>query len=407
MTLRQNTLLLILILATVILSFLYLWFTVFPGKIDPWAFQVFGTAQADKGRAYSLIPQLAYILSFLTQVIFLGWFIFSGQIHNIANAAMRISRGKESMSILIVFITIWLILKLLSFPFNFLSDYYWQHLWGLTNQSFGAWWIDDLKNSILDLGLSFLGVILLFGMFKQWPKTWWMVGAAVFSGWLVIQTLLWPVVISPLFNHFTEVRDPQIISMVNDLAQNAGLRIDKILVMDASRRTNKANAYFTGVGTTQRIVLYDTLFKDYDQNEIQAVIAHEMAHWKYHHILKGLLLGVIGSILFWKISFLVLNSFFPSGKYSPEAWPLFLFLIFIVSFLSNPLQNYVSRQMETQADIEAVQLTKDVQSTIRLQIDLATRNLSDVSPPSFIEWFGYTHPQVLTRVKTVEEWVKK
>lgn len=115
-------------------------------------------------------------------------------------------------------------------------------------------------------------------MFKQWPKTWWMVGAAVFSGWLVIQTLLWPVVISPLFNHFTEVRDPQIISMVNDLAQNAGLRIDKILVMDASRRTNKANAYFTGVGTTQRIVLYDTLLKDYDQNEIQAVIAHEMAH---------------------------------------------------------------------------------------------------------------------------------
>lgn len=399
----MNTFWWILLLITGILSFLYLWFSIFPGKIDPWAIEIFGKVQADQGRAYSIIPRLTYIFGFLVQVSFLGWFIFSGRIHNLAREAVRFSRGKEALSIFIVFIVIWIFLKLLSLPFNFLSDYYWQHLWGFSNQSLSTWWIDDLKNSLLDLGLSFFGVMILFWLFKQWPKTWWIIGAAAFSCWLVIQTLIWPVFISPMFNHFTQVKDPKIISMVNELAENAGLKIDKILVMDASRRTTKANAYFTGVGKTQRIVLYDNLLQNYDLNEIKAVIAHEMAHWKYHHILKGLLLGILGSILFWKIAFWVLSSYFPSGKYPTEAWPIFLLLILIIGFLSNPLQNYISRQMETQADIGAVQLSKDTQSTIRLQIDLAIRNLSDVAPPPFIEWFSYTHPQVLTRVKTVEK----
>lgn len=263
--------------------------------------------------------------------------------------------------------------------------------------------LDDFKTSLLDIGLTALGGMILFGLFSHWPRTWWAVGGSFFAVWLVFQSLLWPVFVMPLFNNFSKVENPQIVTMVNELAETADLNVNQLLVMDASRRTTKANAYFTGVGSTQRIVLYDTLLRDYDLGEIKAVIAHEMAHWKQGHILKGLLLGILGSILFWRLAYWILNSLFPTGKYSPEAWSVFLFVLMIMSFLSNPLQNYVSRQMETQADILAVQLTKDVSATVRLQRNLATRNLSDVSPPTFIMWFSYTHPPALTRIETIQE----
>lgn len=315
--------------------------------------------------------------------------------------AMRIAGGREWITFLLIIMGTWLLLKLLSFPFSFHSGYIWQHQWGFSTQSLGSWFRDDIKTSFLDLGLTLLGGILLLGLIKHWPRTWWVVGGSFFAVWLIFQSLLWPIVVSPLFNNFSEVEDPQLVAMVNELADRAGLKVNQIMVMDASQRTNKANAYFAGVGSTQRIVLYDTLLRDYDEGEIKAVIAHEMAHWKYGHILKGLILGILGSFIVWRIIFWVLNSLYPSGKYSPEAWPVLLMLLMLISFISNPLQNYVSRQMETQADIASVQLTGDIPSTIRLQRDLAVRNLSDVSPHPFITWFSYTHPPAVTRIESI------
>ncbi|AHF06783.1 M48 family metallopeptidase [Desulfitobacterium metallireducens] len=337
----------------------------------------------------------------------MGWLIFSGRIRGLVRDAMKISGGREWVSILLIIIRTWFLLKLLSFPFSIYSQYFWQHQWGFSNQSLGAWILDDFKTSLLDVGLTVLGGMILFGLFRHWPRAWWAVGGSFFAAWLVFQSLLWPILVAPLFNHFSKVENLQIVNMVNELAERAGLNINQLLVMDASQRTTKANAYFTGVGSTQRIVLYDTLLKDYDLGEIKAVIAHEMAHWKYGHILKGLLLGILGSFLLWRLAFWVLNSMFPSRKYSPEVWTILLFFLLIMSFLSNPLQNYVSRQMETEADILAVQLTKDVSSTVRLQSNLATRNLSDVSPPPFITWFSYTHPSAVTRIETIQELSQK
>jgi STE24 endopeptidase len=382
---------------------LYLWFTLFPGKIDPLALQLFGFEQVQKGKVYSIVPRVSYILSFLLQVSCLVWLFFSGRIHGISSAVLKISRGSEWVSILIIVIAIWFLLKLLSFPFNLYSQYFWQHQWGFSNQSLGVWLLDDFKTSLLDFGLTVLGGVLLFGLFKHWPRTWWAVGGSFFAVWLVFQSLLWPVLVAPLFNNFSKVENPQIVAMVKDLAKNSGLNVNQILVMDASQRTTKANAYFAGVGSTQRIVLYDTLLRDYDLGEIKAVIAHEMAHWKFGHILKGLFLGILGSFLLWRLAFWVLNALFPTGKYSLEALPIFLLFFLLMSFISSPLQNYVSRQMEIQADILAVQLTEDVPSAVRLQRDLAARNLADVSPPSFIKWFSYTHPPALTRIETIQE----
>jgi STE24 endopeptidase len=215
---------------------------------------------------------------------------------------------------------------------------------------------------------------------------------------------LWPIIVSPLFNSFTPVTDPEIITMVEELSQKAEIPVKEILVMDASRRTTKANAYFAGLGRTKRIVLYDTLLNNYPLDEVKAVVAHEMAHWKQGHIFKGLVFGILSNFIFWIFLFQLYRITVPFGlKDSPQILVLFLLFLSLISFIGTPLENYISRDMEKEADRVAVSLTGDTSATIRLHLNLAKKNLSDVAPHPFIEWYSYTHPNTLNRVKAIEE----
>lgn len=400
---RANTLWVFLISMALLFSTLYLWFTLFPGSVDSEALTLFKAEQIQSGRAYSLGPRLTYILSFLLQVAFLIWLIRSGRAWRLSSTCEQWARGKEGLGVLVFFFTLWILLSAISLPLSFFNGFYWQHLWGFSTQSLGSWWLDFLKQAGLDLIISGVGVLLLFGAFRIWPRTWWIMGALFFSAWLIIQSVLWPIVIAPLFNHFEPVQNLEVTSMVHELAEGAGLEVGEILVMDASQRTTKANAYFAGLGHTKRIVLYDTLLNQYSLDEVKAVIAHEIAHWQKGHIVKGILLGILGSFIVWGGAYLVLRSGITGNHYPPMAWAVFLLFIVLASFVSNPLQSSISRQMEIEADQTSVLLTGDKTAAMRLQINLALRNRSDLSPPRFIEWFSYTHPSVLTRIEKIKE----
>lgn len=400
---RANTLWVFLISMTLLFSTLYLWFTIFPGPVNPEALTLFKAEQIQGGRAYSLGPRLIYILSFLLQAVFLVWLIRSGRAWRLSSSCEQWARGKEGLGVLAFFFVLWLLLNIIRLPLSFFNGFYWQHLWGFSTQSLGSWWLDFLKEAGLDLILSGVGVLLLFFAFRIWPRTWWIMGALFFSAWLIIQSVLWPVLVAPLFNHFEPVKNIEITNMVHELADKAGLEISEILVMDASLRTTKANAYFAGLGHTKRIVLYDNLLNQYSLEEVEAVIAHEMAHWQKGHIVKGILSGILGSFILWGCAYFVVRSGIQGNHYPPMAWCVFLLFILLATFVSSPIQNYVSRQMEIEADQTSVLLTGDTTAAMRLQVNLALRNRSDLSPPSFIEWFSYTHPSVLTRIEKIKE----
>lgn len=400
---RTFTLWAYLIFLSLLFSTLYLWFTLFPGSVNSEALTLFKPEQIQMGRAYSIGPRLTYILGFLAQAAFLIWFIRSGRAWQLSTTCEQWARGREGLGILAFFFILWILLNVISLPFSFFNGFYWQHLWGFSTQSLGSWWLDFLKQAGLDLIISGVGVLLLFGAFRIWPRTWWIMGALFFSAWLIIQSVLWPIVIAPLFNHFEPVQNLEVTSMVHELAAEAGIGIDEILVMDASQRTTKANAYFAGVGHTKRIVLYDTLLTQYSLEEVKAVIAHEMAHWQKGHIVKGILLGILGSFIIWGGAYLVLRSGITGNHYPPITWAVFLLFILLASFVSNPIQSSISRQMEIEADQTSVLLTGDATAAMRLQMNLALRNRSDLSPPTFIEWFSYTHPSVLTRIQKIKE----
>lgn len=401
---RLNLIWLGLIVLAGFFSLLYIWFTLFPGRVAPGAWQYFSAEQVSQARLYSQVQRLVFITSFLVQTTFLLWLVFGGRAVALSRWVQNFTGGSYWAGLLLYFVLLWMLLRLINLPFSLFSDFYWQHRWGFSTQTLGSWGVDYLKGAGLDLTLSAAGVVLLFWAFGRWPGAWWLAGAGFISLWLVIQSFLWPVVVSPLFNRFEPVRDPGVVSMVGELSRKAGLPVDKVLVMDASQRTIRANAYFAGLGSTKRIVLYDNLLEDYPPDEVKAVVAHEMAHWSRGHIVRGIALGTLGNILFWGLLFIVIRMTEPlSMRYPPYTWAVILLFFLLVSFVSSPLQNYFSRSMEKEADRVAVALTGDVQAAVRLQVNLAAKNLSDISPPGFIQWFSYTHPPALTRIEIIKE----
>lgn len=402
--LRLNAVWLPLIITVGVFSLLYLWFSLFPGRVPPEAGYYFSAEQISRGRQYNMVLRMVYICGFLVQAVFLAWLVFGGRLTGLTDLVRLMTGGSYWGGILLFFVIIWLLLQLLELPFTLYANYFWQHQWGFSSQTFGAWWLDYSKSSAMGLLLSAAGVVLLFWAINRWPGTWWLAGAAFLSLWLVIQTFLWPVVVAPLFNRFTPAQDPAVLAMVHELSEKAGLSVSQVLVMDASRRTTKANAYFAGLGQTKRIVLYDTLLADYPLDEVKAVVAHEMAHWRQGHIARGLVLGIAGNFLLWGLFFILLRISVSQYAYYPQhVLAVGLLFVLLVSFAVTPLQNYFSRNMEIEADQVAVALTGDAPAALRLQTDLAVKNLSDVTPAAFIQWFSYSHPAALQRIKIIEQ----
>ena len=387
------------------LSFLYLWFTIFPGQITPEVWHYFSADQVKRGLFYNQGSRLCFIGNYLLQLCFLLWLTFSGRAQSLSTWARKSAWGNYWLGLLLFFTLLWLILHLFNLPFTLFSSYYWQHYWSFSTQTLGAWCLDYFTNAAIDFLLSISGIMLLFWTIKRHPATWWLFTATGLSLLLAIQIFLSPILISPLFNHFAPVQDQSIISMVKELSYKADIPVDQILLMDASRRTTKSNAYFSGLGNTKQIVLYDTLLNNHPQDEVKFIIAHEMAHWRQGHIMQGLGLYIIGIFLFCRLSFDLLKSIFPTltgTPYPAHAWVIIWLLLTLVSFISAPLQGYISQTMEKEADEVAVQLTNDIPAAVRLQVNIAIQNASDISPPSVIQWFS-SHPSPLTRIELMRK----
>ena len=398
---RLNLIWVFMIISSVLFCLLYLWFTVFPGQVNPEAWQYFSSEQIANSREYSRTDQLLFITGIILRAGFLLWFVFSGKA--VAFSDWLENHIKNYWCYLFVFFfVLWFLLKLIDLPVTLYGGYFFQHNWGFSTQTMGAVWLDFIKRSVLSLIVFATGFMLLFWCFVRCPKTWWLIGAVIVSLWMFFQIFLWPVVISPIFNRFEPANDPAIINMVQNISHKAGISIDQVLIMDASRRTTQADAYFTGFGNTKRIVLYDTLLKDYPFDQVEAAVAHEMGHWKEGHLIKGLLRDILINFVLWGFIYMLIKTIISTAtRYPAHIWPVIMLFFLLVSFTGTPLKNYISRNMEKEADAVAVMLTNNAEAAVRLHVDLSVKNMSDVSPPAFIRWFDYSHPPVMERIKNI------
>ncbi|MGD9959688.1 M48 family metallopeptidase [Nocardioides sp.] len=278
--------------------------------------------------------------------------------------------------------------------------------YGLTNQSFGGYVRDLATNAAIGWLVSSLVLLVLIGSARRWRRWWPAIAGTALAALVMLGSFVYPVVIEPLFNHFEPLPDGTLRTEILALARTEGVRVDDVLVSDASRRTTTLNAYVSGYGDTRRIVVYDNLVNDLPQAETLSVVAHELAHAKHDDPLVGSALGALGVLVAVGLLGLVLG--WRAGRERPRmatagVVPLVLALSAWGTLLVSPIQNTISRNVETRADVEALRATRDPEAFIAVQKQLAVRGLNDPTPPAVSQfWFG-SHPTALTRVAIADQ----
>ncbi|HEV8681979.1 MAG TPA: M48 family metallopeptidase [Actinomycetota bacterium] len=289
-------------------------------------------------------------------------------------------------------------------PVSFWRGYVHERAWGFSTQTLAGWfsdWGKALGVSVVISALVLTGLVALIRFFpRAWPSLAVVAGAAV----VVLLTYLAPVVLEPLFNRFEPLEDRELAAQLTELADRAGVPVREVLVADASRRTTKENAYVSGFGTTRRLVVYDTLLKKADRDEIVLVVAHELGHRREHHVEWATAIGAAataaGVLLLWLLlrSDAVLGAARAAAPADPRIVPFVIFLVAALNLLTLPPSNWLSRRFERSADSFALQLTGDEDAYVRTERGLALRNLADLDPGPLTYRLLFTHPAPAERI---------
>ena len=316
--------------------------------------------------------------------------------------------ANEYLRALLFFGILGIAMDILTIPFQLYSTFVIEERYGF-NKTTGLVFIFDKIKSWL-LGAIIGGGLLVFIMWA-WKETGGLFWIIVLSGlmvFMVFMTMFYSRLIVPLFNKQTPLDSGSLKDSITAFAQKAGFKIDSIFVIDGSKRSTKANAYFSGIGPKKRIVLYDTLINDLSEEEIVAVLAHEIGHNKLKHVYIGLLMSFVQSGLMLWLLFLALNR--PELSIALGASvPSFYMGILAFGLLFSPVStligiftNLVSRTHEYQADRFASNYGYGNQLISGL-VKLSVANLSNLTPHPFYVFMEYSHPTLLQRKKAIEQ----
>jgi STE24 endopeptidase len=265
--------------------------------------------------------------------------------------------------------------------------------YGLSNQAWTGFTADLAKSFGVNVVATSIGMVVLVGVARRWPRIWPAVAGALLGGLVLLGSFVYPLLVEPLFNHFEALPPGELRTRILELADQEGVHVDDVLVADASRRTTTLNAYVSGFGSSRRVVVYDNLLDDTGQREVLAVVAHELGHARHDDVLTGSLLGAAAALLGVGLLGLLV-----SDVGEPRRVPRILALVAVATFLASPVQNSISRRIETRADVDSLRTTQDPAAFISLQRDLATTSLADPTPYRLSQfWFG-SHPTALQRI---------
>ncbi len=290
-------------------------------------------------------------------------------------------------------------------PFDIYHTFVLEKKYGFSTITWKLWLTDLVKSVIISAVL--MGVLLsaFMAFILYLPKSWWFWAWVFFTAFEILLMWLYPVVIAPLFNKYEPIKDEELKEKITSLLAKVGLKAKGIFQVDEGKRSKHTNAYFTGIGKTKRIVLYDTLLASHSHEEILAVLAHEIGHWKKKHILKQLIFMIVLSLVGLYFVYLVVNwppLYGAFGlKYKPVYAGLLLVSIYLscIGFFFSPLGAIISRRYEREADKMAHELTGTSEPMINALKRLAKDNLSNLHPHPLYVWFYYSHPPLIERIE--------
>lgn len=305
--------------------------------------------------------------------------------------------------------------SILSLPFELYGEFGIEKRFGFSKMTVGMWISDQIKGIIVSLVIAAPLLLAVTGLFKYCGNWWWLLLGCVYLVFSLGISVVYPLFIAPLFNKFTPLEEGELKTRLENLLQKCGFKASGLFVMDASRRSGHSNAYFTGFGKSKRVVLYDTLISQLTSDEIEAVLGHELGHFKHHHILKRMLVMIpmIFAVLFAVSLFIKIPYLYEGfGFKTPADVPyqimfIGLWLVF-ASFggwtaVMNPVTNYFSRKDEFQADAFAKKICGSGEPLITSLIKLNKENLSEIQVPKIYSAFNYSHPPLLERIKALQK----
>lgn len=294
-------------------------------------------------------------------------------------------------------------LSLPGLPFAWHEQFRLEERFGFNTTTPKLWWLDRAKGLLLGLALGYPLLVLILKIFAWTGALWWLWAWACLMAFQLLLVVLAPVLIMPLFNKFTPLPEGALRERLLALGRRTGFLAGSIQVMDGSKRSRHSNAFFTGFGRFRKIVLFDTLIQQLTETELEAVLAHEIGHYKKRHIPKMLLASAIGALAaFYLISRLASAEWFYRGfGFEPggitPALLLFALLAGTVTFWLSPMAHGWSRRYEYQADAFAAQTVKGIQPLIGALRKLNEKNLSNLTPHPIYSGFYYSHPTLLER----------
>jgi STE24 endopeptidase len=381
-----------------------------PARVE--AQEYFTPDEIAVGLEYSFQRRLFYWASVAVELALLCTLALTSLGRRWADRCLAWTGERRLFAVLLFGLGYYIVDQLLYLPIS-LARLHHARVWGMYNLGDLDWLRDRSIAMGVDLvskgiaGAGFYTLLILL------PRTWWLLAPLGGSGLGVAYVFLAPILIDPLFNDFTPIEQTEwrrLQPRVRSLIAKAGVDVEEILVKNASRQSNHTNAYFTGFGSTRRIVLYDTLLKNHTDDEIESVLAHELGHWMHDHIVKGLLLGTLAAIVACLVLDQLLRGAVGRAPWNlqstadPAGLPLVLLIVFLGNWATAPLQNGVSRYFEREADRESLILAGRPEVFIKTEQKLATINLQNVAPTPWNVWLFSSHPPTLERIRMAKEW---
>jgi STE24 endopeptidase len=340
--------------------------------------------------------------------LLLGWTLLGG-IDTLNQALMRSGLANHGALVpqLALLAAFGLISGLLDLPFTLYKTFRLEERFGFNKMTPKLWLADLVKSTIVGTVVGLPIVALILWLMGSAGTLWWLWTWVVWMGFNLLVLVLFPTVIAPMFNKFKPLDDETLKARVTALMQRCGFAAKGLFVMDGSRRSAHANAYFTGFGAAKRVVFYDTLLKQLNPAEVDAVLAHELGHFKHKHIIKRIgvmfAMSLVGfALLGWlstQVWFYTGLGVRPNLAGGNDALALLLFLMVVplFSFFISPLMAQSSRRHEFEADAYAISQTdgRDLQSAL---LKLYKDNASTLTPDPVFVKFYYSHPPASERL---------
>jgi STE24 endopeptidase len=369
----------------------------------------------DKSARYHALKRRAALLSVGWSAAFLLFFAATSASARLASLAGRLVSALSlppsfaQSATVVVFTAIFGALhEIGSLPFSFYRGFLVERRYGLSTESLRAWTTDQLKAALLGAALSLPGFALVYAAIRQWPRDWWLAAAAGFTLFAVVMARLAPVVVLPFFFKVRPLARADLKERLAAMARRAGVPVTDVCEWQLSDRTKKANAALTGIGRSRRILVSDTLLAGHGDEEIEAVLAHELAHHAHHDIWKALALESAASVVGFFLASRALAAAAPRlgwrGVEDVTGLPVLLLSAGLLSLVLLPAVNAFSRRTERAADRFAWEVTGNAGAFASAMQRLAAQNFAEERPSRLVRWLFYTHPPFGERMTAAKEW---